>query len=52
MCHFLAGDESFIDKTLQEISTPLYDIITGRNGINRKHYLFAKDRTEVLQGVL
>jgi adenylyltransferase/sulfurtransferase len=52
MCHSLNGNEPFIQKTLYEIGIPLYDIVTGRNGINRKHYLFMKDRWEAMHGLV
>lgn len=52
MCHSISGSEEFIDKKMSEIGTPIYDIVTGRNGMNRKHYLFAADRAEAMQGLI
>lgn len=48
LTHAIYGDESYLDKTLAEIGLPLYDIITGRDGMNMQHFLLAADRREVL----
>ena len=48
LAHAIYGDETYLDKTLADIGLPLYDIITGRDGMNMKHFLLAADRQQVL----
>ncbi len=48
LTHSLYGDERYLDKTLAEIGLPPYDIVTGRDGMNMRHYLLSADRERVL----
>jgi hypothetical protein len=42
------GSDGPLDKTLQELGVPLWDILTGRNGDEHRYYEFAGDRASVL----
>ncbi len=46
--HTIDGRESFVDRTLAEIGVPPWDILTGRIGLEQRHYEFAGDRSRVL----
>jgi hypothetical protein len=48
LTHSLRGDEQYLTKTLAELGLPPYDIITGRQGLQMRHYLLANDRQEAL----
>lgn len=48
LTHQLDGSEDYADKTLAELGLPLYDIVTGREGLIMKHFLLAADRAEAL----
>jgi hypothetical protein len=37
-----------LDKTLHELGVPLWDVLTGRNGVEQRHYEFSGDRQRVL----
>lgn len=51
LTHQLEGSEDYLDKTLAELGVPLYDIVTGREGFQMKHYLLAEDRQTVLRSL-
>jgi adenylyltransferase/sulfurtransferase len=42
------GSDGPLDKTLQELGVPLWDVLTGRNGDAHRYYEFAGDRARVL----
>ncbi|MCA9069721.1 MAG: hypothetical protein KDA84_12395, partial [Planctomycetaceae bacterium] len=46
--HSLGTDSSLLDKTLEELGVPLWDIIGGRAGMEQHYYEFAGDRPQVL----
>ena len=48
LSHELNGSENYLDRSLGELGLPPYDIITGRDGLNMRHYLMAADRASVL----
>jgi len=48
LMHSIYGDEDFLDRSLAEIGIPPYDIFTGREGMNMKHYLLAADRKRAM----
>lgn len=41
-------DEAVLDRTLEELGIPPWDILTGRSGLDELHYAFNGDRTRVL----
>ena len=43
-----ATDASLLDKTLEEIGVPPWDIIAGRRGMEQRYYEFQGDRERVL----
>lgn len=47
--HTFTGDENYLDKKMVEIGVPLLHIITGRVGMNIRHYEFSADETEVFK---
>lgn len=49
--HSFNGSESYISKTFAEIGIPPLHIISGRVGMNIKHYEFTADVDSVLQGI-
>lgn len=49
--HSFNGDESYIGKTFAEIGVPPLHIISGRVGMNIKHYEFTGDVDYVFQGL-
>ena len=51
LTHSIDGDCEFLDRTFAEIGLPLYDVVTARYGLDRRHYLFAADRSSAL-GIL
>ena len=48
LMHTIEGTEAFLDMTLFEIGIPLFDIITGRNGMEEIFIELSGDRLEVL----
>lgn len=46
--HQVSGHEPFLDMTFHEIGIPMFDIMTGRNGMNQFAFVFEKDAPEVL----
>jgi molybdopterin/thiamine biosynthesis adenylyltransferase len=46
--HSLSGKEAFLDRTLAELGVPLWDILSGRDGVNQCFYEFTGDRSDVL----
>jgi molybdopterin/thiamine biosynthesis adenylyltransferase len=51
LTHSLDGSESFLGRTLAELGLPSYDIITGRQGLDMKHFLLAADRALALGAI-
>lgn len=51
LTHRFDGSEELKNKTLSEIGIPLFDVIIGHYGENRKYYLLDKDRDFVLGGL-
>jgi adenylyltransferase/sulfurtransferase len=51
LTHALSGKEEYLDRTLAQMGIPPYDIITGRAGLNMKHYLLAADRAAALGSI-
>lgn len=49
--HSFNGSEPYINKTFSEIGTPPLHIISGRAGMNIKHYEFTGDEDSVFQGL-
>lgn len=49
--HTFTGEEDYLDKRMMEIGVPLLHIITGRVGMNIRHYEFSADETEVFKGL-
>ncbi len=49
--HSFDGSEDFIDKTFAEIGIPPLHIISGRVGMNIKHYEFTDDVDEIFRGL-
>lgn len=45
--HSFSGEEDYLDKTISEIGIPLLHIVTGRVGMNIRHYEFSADEAEV-----
>ncbi|TJX14955.1 ThiF family adenylyltransferase [Tissierella creatinini] len=45
--HSLDGSEDFLDRKFVDIGIPLLHIISGRAGLNTKHYEFTKDFNNV-----
>lgn len=48
----LYGDEDFLDRSLSQLGLPRYEILTVRNGSERRHWLFAADAADVLGGLV
>ncbi len=48
LTHAIYGDEDYLDRTLAEMGLPLYDIVTGRDGLERAAFLLAADRETAL----
>ena len=46
--HTIDGRAPFLDRTLAEIGVPAWDVLTGRRGLDQRHYEFAADRRRVL----
>jgi molybdopterin/thiamine biosynthesis adenylyltransferase len=46
--HTLTGQEDFLEKTVTDIGLPLFDIVTGRKGMEERFYLFDGDAPDVL----
>ncbi len=46
--HTIDGREPFLDRTLEEIGVPPWDVLAGRRGLEQRFYEFAGDRREVL----
>ncbi len=49
--HSFNGSESYVNKTFSEIGIPPLHIISGRVGMNIKHYEFTGDEDSVFQGL-
>ncbi len=49
--HTFTGDEDIINKKMSEIGVPLLHIITGRIGMNMRHYEFSADAKEVFDNM-
>lgn len=49
--HSFNGSEDYLDMTLAEIGIPPLHIISGRAGMNIKHYEFTDDVDSVFQGL-
>jgi len=45
--HTFNGDEDFLDRKMIDIGVPLLHIISGRVGMNIRHYEFSADEKEV-----
>jgi molybdopterin/thiamine biosynthesis adenylyltransferase len=52
LTHAIDGTEPFLDLTLKEIGLPLYEIVSGRDGLNIKYFEFSRDKYEVLGALL
>jgi adenylyltransferase/sulfurtransferase len=50
MLHGVNGSEDFLDRKVSECGIPPYDVISGKSGLDRKHYIFKADRELVLAG--
>jgi hypothetical protein len=48
MYHTLAANSPLLDRTLDELGVPPWDVITGRAGDRQRSYEFADDRQRVL----
>ena len=48
LLHSLYGDEPFLDRPLSLLGVPPYDILTGREGMEMRHYLLSADRPRAL----
>lgn len=48
LTHSLDGSEDYLGMTLAELGLPPYDVITGRQGLEMKHFLLAADRAHAL----
>jgi adenylyltransferase/sulfurtransferase len=46
--HTLGDDSELLDHTLGDLGVPLWEILTGRQGMNLRHYEFAGDCEQVL----
>jgi adenylyltransferase/sulfurtransferase len=46
--HVLSGEEPFLDRPLADIGVPRWDVLTGRAGMEEKHYELAGDASSVL----
>jgi len=52
LTHTIDGSEDFLEKTLFDIGVPLFDILTGRLGLNQIFFELSLDRHEVLGPLL
>jgi adenylyltransferase/sulfurtransferase len=50
--HTVDGSENFLDRTLAQIGVPRWDIVSGRCGMNVRHYEFLGDARAVLGDLL
>ena len=48
LIHAIYGDENYLDLSLSEAGVPLFDIITGRAGMDEIHFELSGDRDEAL----
>jgi hypothetical protein len=48
LTHTIDAGCEFLDSTLAQVGVPAYDVVTGRHGLKRRHYLFAADREAAL----
>ena len=48
MYHSINAGSTVLDKTLEELGVPLWDVLAGRSGANERYYEFAGDRARVL----
>ncbi|NQV28511.1 MAG: ThiF family adenylyltransferase [Rhodopirellula sp.] len=46
--HTIGDQPALLDCTLAELGVPPWDILTGREGLNQKHYEFTGDREQIL----
>jgi molybdopterin/thiamine biosynthesis adenylyltransferase len=49
--HSIDGTENFLDRYFSDIGIPSYDIISGRNGLEKTHLIFDGDEN-ILTGLL
>ena len=48
MYHTIGARPELLDRTLAELGVPLWDVLTGRAGLDQKFYEFSDDRDAVL----
>ncbi len=51
LTHSITGTEPYLDRTFAELGLPAYDVFTGREGVNMRHFLLAADRERVLGAI-
>jgi adenylyltransferase/sulfurtransferase len=51
LSHSLNGEEPYLHRSLSELGIPPYDIVTGRVGLEMKHYLLAGDRAAAMGAI-
>ncbi len=51
LIHSISGEEPYLDHTFAQLGVPLYDIVTGRDGMQMQHFLLAADREEALGAI-
>lgn len=49
--HAIHGDEPYLGLTLAQFGIPPYDIVRGRRGMRREHYLLSADRRQALGAI-
>jgi len=49
MTHTITGQEPFLDGTFKSIGLPPFDIVTGRVGLEMRHYEFTGDLENVMR---
>lgn len=49
LTHTIDGSENFLHLTLEQIGIPPWDIVIGRQGMNRQFFELAKDKKRVLR---
>ncbi|MEZ0230122.1 MAG: ThiF family adenylyltransferase [Planctomycetota bacterium] len=48
LTHSILGDETWLDRTLDELGVPAFDIVLARSGEDERAYAFAGDAARVL----
>jgi molybdopterin/thiamine biosynthesis adenylyltransferase len=48
MYHTIGDQAELLDRTLEELGVPALDILTGRAGLDQRHYEFSGDSKQVL----